>query len=200
MKPFKIDLYRSNFMLPDRCSTFNQISPGGNWFDCEQLTNLTHATITESQKCCMYNLDWTLTFEDANLFCERFDSQLYSLKTKGFEHILETYAAYLNTNYAKTKENENLFLFWTSCKLRSSIPNVLTDHEAQCGNEEITFKKYRNHPYEYPDYEVTGLVVNSIKVSTSPITFSPNLIDLSKLNQAIEAVKKFSLNDSDELR
>ena len=97
--------------MGDRCASFRENLPGGNWLECDRM--LLNDLISESQMCCMYNVNLKLNFNDSNAYCARFDSQMFSSKLIGYKSILESYASYLNLNFLKQTEYSN---FWTSCQ------------------------------------------------------------------------------------
>lgn len=103
----------------DRCHSFRREYPGGNWIECDDrhlvmsITRSLRLETSVSQKCCLFShLNSKKTFQQASSTCSRFDSIVYSFKTKGYKEILETYASYLNMNRARSNENG----FWTSCR------------------------------------------------------------------------------------
>ena len=102
--------------LGDRCSSFRENLPGGNWIECDKRVN---GIISESQMCCMYNVNLNENFDNANSYCSRFDARIFSSKIIGYKSILEYYAAYLNVNYGKS-ENFDYANFWTSCQSNST--------------------------------------------------------------------------------
>lgn len=106
----------------DRCLKYRREYPGGDWIECdEKQTTITKSSpldhglkMSTSQKCCLFSKHRSKrTFSQAAAECSRFNSIVYSFKTKGYKEILENYANYLNLNGVKS--NESSSDFWTSC-------------------------------------------------------------------------------------
>ena len=134
VKPYHSSEYLSaNDSVTDRCSYFDKVEPGGNWFECDKLDE---TGMSKSHKCCMYNVKWRENFNDANKLCRKFDSFVFSLRLKGYKVILEKYAAFLSTNYLNSKlvvKDLEFFSFWTSCKSLASDPdNLDRDDQVEC--------------------------------------------------------------------
>lgn len=84
VKPFEFSMYEENYNLSNRCSYLNKVAPGGNWYDCERLVPvMENVTMSKSQKCCMFNIEWKKNFNEAKKVCGKFNSNVYSLKIKG---------------------------------------------------------------------------------------------------------------------
>jgi hypothetical protein len=77
MKPYKLDIYKPDHSLGDRCSAFDILEPGGNWLSCQAPGEF---NITKTQSCCMFNAEWMETFSNAEKICAQFNSHLYSLE------------------------------------------------------------------------------------------------------------------------
>ena len=52
--------------MDSRCDGFRENLPGGNWIDCDRM--LLNDLLSESQMCCMYNVNLNEDFDDANRF------------------------------------------------------------------------------------------------------------------------------------
>ncbi len=104
--------------------------------------------ISESQKCCMYNTEWRTDFFNARHICLTFNSNLYSLKTKGYKTLLENYADYLNLNFdVVSAEGPGHitadFHFWTSCIRDQNDPHLLDKTVSECLHDDLKLNDFR---------------------------------------------------------
>lgn len=130
------NLYRINTGLEaDRCLRFREEYPGGNWIECDKVTaiNVYGLKLSVSQKCCLFNFKLRQTFDLANSICAKFDSTVYSFKSKGYKEILENYAFYLNFNDAKSNESD----FWTSCRFNKELNEVICETDLKSTSQSV---------------------------------------------------------------
>lgn len=112
-------LYRYEKYDPnaDRCHIYRRQYPGGNWIECDKLIVAnSRLSINASCKCCLFDLNMRETFWGARSVCAKFNSFVYSFKSKGYKKILENYAKYLSLNQANRTNDTD---FWTSCRLEN---------------------------------------------------------------------------------
>lgn len=143
-----------------RCSTFRYEAPGGNWIDCDELKPIFSVSsngdedhlFSDSQKCCMYNINWKQTFVEAALTCSKFDSHVFSYKTRGYETTLENYASFLNLNYgidsrsSSSSSMHSSLQFWTSCKPGESYDmGIPMADDGKCIEDELSFESAENY-------------------------------------------------------
>ena len=199
VKPINIHKQSSRIEI-DRCSSLKESFPGGNWIECDKLINIfddssngLFSTISESQKCCMYNINLNENFSNANSFCSRFDSQVFSSKIIGYKSILEYYASYLNTNYGKSNKLEYLN-FWTSCKTN----DITSNENSTCiedSDSKITEK------YEFSLAVNNGLEIVSLNITLPNAERNKTKEALSyetvrfNLSRVFQLLNQFSAND-----
>jgi hypothetical protein len=133
--------FKDSIVLSDRCSLFKTIYPGGNWLECDKINNVfkyppVEFKLSETQKCCMFNFNMKENFENAKEFCSRFNSEVFSFKTKGYKRVLENYANFLNVNLEKSNLTD-FSNFWTSCKmLKFDLNNPKCPEDDEKNNDE----------------------------------------------------------------
>jgi hypothetical protein len=66
VKPLKRREGTEHGVNNNRCDGFRENLPGGNWIDCDRM--LLNDLLSESQMCCMYNVNLNENFDDANRF------------------------------------------------------------------------------------------------------------------------------------
>ena len=191
IKPYSLGSNVIDQHMNDRCSHFNTHEPGGNWFECDRLVSifdqqdLSDLKLSESQKCCMYNVEWKENFYDANNLCKKFNSHVFSLKTKGYKNILESYANYLRFNYDEL--NSDFFYFWTSCKLKAKKLNILSSFEPECLGATADFDFTDDSSAQ--DKDTTGFEISAVKFSTSNNTFKNIFLNLTFLSRFLNEMQ-----------
>jgi hypothetical protein len=172
-----------NALNLDRCATLKTDIPGGNWIECDRLFPIfknEKFSMSESQKCCMYNINSKMKYDMANRFCAKLNSHAYSFKSRGYKSMLENYAAYLNQNYHL--KNKNFMKFWTSCRKYSE-----NDKEEKC-IEDLS-ESNENPKYYVPDlhfsnaFEIVSINLN-INVNKN-LRFKQVNFNLTLINKII---------------
>ncbi|RNA17453.1 multiple epidermal growth factor-like domains 6 [Brachionus plicatilis] len=184
----------------DRCSSYIESTPGGKWIECDKLFRIINQNdkhlISNSQKCCMYNLNLKVNFTTANKICSQFDSEVFTFEAKGYTSMLNSYDLYLDLYHDYSFENETKFLnFWTSCK----IMNYPQNREFTCAKD---LKKIEKFDFEfslengfllyflhYSFQNQTGFRIH--KLNISQIFYSLDKMDLAFVKQLI---RNFSQN------
>ena len=198
IKPYRLSIDVSDQQTNDRCSHFNTHEPGGNWFECDRLTRVfdqdfDDLKLSESQKCCMYNVEWKENFYDANNLCKQFNSHVFSLKIKGYKNILETYANYLSVNYDDS--NSDFVYFWTSCKLRAKKLNVLSSFEPECLSVTPDFDSTDDSSSkDTAGFEISGVNITTYENILLNLTFITRF--LNEMQHNIETNSDISLKTS----
>ena len=157
--------------MSDRCLSFKENLPGGNWIECDKLLD---GLLSESQKCCMYNINLNENFANSNQFCARFDSAIFSSKIVGYKAILENYAAYLNLNYGKTSSNMDSSNFWTSCKSN----DITADHSTSC----IDYAETESFEKKSFDLAINSAALEIVSLKVAPKTGSSTFIRYNLTN------------------
>jgi endothelial-specific receptor tyrosine kinase len=176
-----------------RCATFRTSPPGGHWVECDRPATLLDGsayTISDTQKCCMYNVHWRVEFDEVRKTCSRFDARVFSYKSRGYKSALDSYAMYLNSNYDKGAIDDLFAKFWTSCKHKEQ------NKEDECADEEVKLEK------AVADY---GARINNgfeiVSFSTTEdekknMMFLPNYLNLTRVYKTLRFISNnFELNE-----
>ena len=175
----------------DRCLYFKVNSPGGNWIECDKLLKIFSQKheVSESQKCCMYNINWKQTFDDASEICSKFDSHVYSYKTRGYKLMLENYASYLNVNGDRAVQDTQFLKFWTSCKYVSAT-------QEKCIEDESNDEDVENYVHSVSNFN-SGFEIISFDLSLNAnnrLNFKQKNFNLSLIHKIILFLSTDSTN------